>query len=132
MTTAHREHEDGVLGRLRQALQALALPAERQLRLLPGFVPEVDELALSFEHWLEVARAEAELRLTDAQRDALGTVERLLDGMSGQENAFLWTRRAMREKESWARLRQAAAAALAAFGWDLEAPPGRLFEYIEW
>jgi hypothetical protein len=130
--TAPRENEDRVLVRLRHALQALALPAARQLGLLPDFVPEVDELALSFEHWLGVARAERRLRLTATQREAIATVERLLDAMSGQENAHLWTRRAMRESDAWSRLRQAAAAALAAFGWDLEAPPGRLFEYIEW
>jgi hypothetical protein len=123
---------DPPLTRLRHALQALALPAETQLLLLPGFVPEVDELALSFEHWLVMVLADREARLTKTQRRALAAVERLLDEMSGQRNAHLWTRASLEDGEAWARLRQAAHQALKAFGWSLEKPPGRLFEYIEW
>jgi len=123
---------DTPLARLRHALQALALPADRQLRLLPGFVPEADELALSFEHWLGIARTDARVRLTPAQSEALLAVERLMDRMSGQGNAHLWTRASLQDAEPWARLRRAAGAALASFGWDLDTPPGRLFEYIEW
>ena len=123
---------DTSLVRLRHALQALALPADRQLLLLPGFVPEVDELALSFEHWLGVVQADKGVRLTKAQRRALAAVERLLDGMSGQRNAHLWTRASLKDCKPWVLLRQAAHGALRAFGWDLDTPPGWLFEYIEW
>jgi hypothetical protein len=131
--TADRPVEaDTPLERLRHALQALALPAERQLGLLPGFVPELDELALAFEHGLGLVAADRSTRLSPAQRDALRAVESVLDGMSGQANAHLWSRTARCAGEPWGRLRGAAGAALAAFGWDLEAPPGRLFEYIEW
>jgi len=120
------------LNHLRQALQALALPAGRQLLLLPGFMPEVDELALAFDRSLGIVRADEGVRLTETQSEALGAVERLLDGMSGQGNAHLWTRASLKEGGPWVLLRQAAHKALAAFGWDLAAPPGRLFEYIEW
>jgi hypothetical protein len=121
-----------ILTRLRHALQALALPADTQLLLLPGFVPEVDELALSFDHWLRMADTESGVRLSTAQRAALRAVEQLLDAMSGQGNAHLWTRAALKDGEPWSRLRQAADRALRSFGWDLDVPPGRLFEYIEW
>ncbi len=123
---------DTSLTRLRHALQALALPAERQLPLLPGFVQEVDDLVLSFEHWLGIVQADKGVRLTKTQRQALAAVERLLDEMSGQRNAHLWTRASLKDGEPWVLLRQAAHQALAAFGWDLDTPPGRLFEYIEW
>ena len=123
---------DPILTRLRHALQALALPAEKQLLLLPGFVREVDELALSFDHWFRVAVADPGVRLSRPQREALSAVERILDAMSGQGNARLWTRLALRDKEPWSRLRQAAREALVSFGWDMDVPPGRLFEYIEW
>src|SRR6266540_3154615 len=123
---------DAILTRLRHSLQALALPADQQLLLLPGFVPEVDELALSFDHWLRVVKIEKALPLSRAQREALSAVERRLDAMSGQGNAHLWTRAALMDGEPWSLLRQAARAALQSFGWDLAVPPGRLFEYIEW
>ena len=129
---ADQEEGDAPLARLRLALQALALPAEQQVTLLPRFVPELDELALSFEHWLRLVTADPQARLTPVQRDALRAVERVLDGMSGQANAHLWTRGGGCEGEPWSRLRESARAALAAFGWDPGPPPGRLFEYIEW
>ncbi len=66
------------------------------------------------------------------RREALKAVESLLDRMSGQENAHLWTRGALRDSREWTRLRQAARGALAAFGWPLEVPPGKPYEYIEW
>ncbi len=123
---------DGTLARLRHALQALALPAEAQAGLLPGFVLETDELALNFDHGLRAAGADPVVRLTKVQRGALDVLEGLIDRMSGQKNAHLWTRAALRDNAQWSRVRQAARAALEAFGWQLEVPPGRLYEYIEW
>jgi len=123
---------DSSLARLRQSLQALALPAELQLHLLPAFVPELDELALSFEHWLRLAAADPDFRPSPAQRTALDEVERILDGMSGQANAHLWTRAGRCDGEAWSRLRASARAALETFGWPQGAPPGRPFEYIAW
>ena len=124
--------DDAILTRLRHALKALALPPDQQLLLLPGFVTEVDELALSFDHCLRIAEKDTGLRLSRDQRKALGAVERHLDGMSGQGNAHVWTRTALLDGESWSRLRQTAQKALLTLGWDLEVPPSRLFEYIEW
>jgi len=123
---------DRTLVQLKAALQALALPAEKQLLLLPEFVREVDELALSFEHALNLVRADQRRRLAGRHRQSLKEVERVLDGMSGQRNAHLWTRGSLREDEAWSRLREAARKALRSFDWKLEVPPGRLFEYIEW
>ena len=123
---------EGPLSRLRHALQALALPAEQQLRLLPSFVPELDELALAFDHGLAIARGSTAVRLTRAQQTALRSVEDLLDGMSGQALAHLWTRAAIADGEAWSRLRRAASIALRSFGWKAEVPTGILFEYIEW
>jgi hypothetical protein len=123
---------DPTLMQLKAALQALALPADKQLLLLPEFVHEVDELALSFEHALKLFQADRRRRLTGKHRQSLREVERVLDGMSGQRNAHLWTRASLRGDESWSRLREAARKALRSFDWKLEVPPGRLFEYIEW
>jgi len=132
LTAERPGEEDAPLTPLRHALQGLALPAERQLLILPDFVPELDELALAFEHGLRVALADSRVRLSAARRRALAEVERVLDRMSGQANAHLWTRSGGCRGEAWSSLRAAARAALLAFGWRDDAPPGRLFEYIEW
>ena len=124
--------DDGVLSRLRHALQALALPAEAQLGLLPAFSGGADEFALNFDQWSRAASADRAIRMSRAQRDALKAVEGLLDKMSGEKNAHLWTMGALRGHREWTRLRKAARGALEAFGWGLEVPPSKPFEYIEW
>ncbi len=130
--TEPRDAPDGTLARLRQALQALALPAEKQIGLLPGFVGEADELALNFDHGRRAAGADPAVRLSRPQRDALDALERHLDRMCGQVNAHLWTRAGLRGSPQWSRVRAAARAALEAFGWNLEVPAGRPYEHIEW
>ncbi|HYS77432.1 MAG TPA: hypothetical protein VEO94_01205 [Candidatus Dormibacteraeota bacterium] len=131
-TAWRRVAADGTLARLRHALQALALPAETQAGLLPGFVLETDELALNFDHGLRAAGADPGVRLSKVQRGALDAVEGLIDRMCGQKNAHLWTRAALRDSAQWSRVRRAARAALEAFGWQVEVPPSRLYEYIDW
>ena len=69
--------DDAILARLRHALQALALPADQQLLLLPAFVTEVDELALSFDHWLRIALKDTGLLLSRDRRKALAIVSRV-------------------------------------------------------
>jgi hypothetical protein len=122
----------GALSRLRHSLQALALPAGTQLGLLPGFTGGAEEFALNFDQWSRGASADGTIRMSRPQREALKAVESLLDRMSGQKNAHLWTRGALRDSREWTRLRKAARDALAAFGWALEVPPGKPYEYIEW
>src|SRR5436309_14364296 len=72
------------------------------------------------------------VRLSKVERGALEALEGLIDRMSGPKNAHLWTRAALCDSAQWSRVRQAARAALEAFGWELEVPPSRLYEYIEW
>ena len=124
--------DEPVLTRLREALQALALPAEAQLRLLPRFAEDVDDLVLNFDHCWRAATADHAGRLTAAQSDALGAIDRLLDDMSGQRNAGVWTRAAVRDDARWARLRSAAREALGTFGWTLDVPPDTRYQFIEW
>jgi hypothetical protein len=123
---------DAVLTRLRHALQALALPAEAQLGMLPRYVGEVDDLILNFDHWFRAATALRAGSLTPVQATALAEIERVLDQMSGQGNAHLWTRSALRDDIRWSRLRQAAQGALQVFGWELDVPPLSQYEYIAW
>jgi hypothetical protein len=123
---------DGALARLRDALRALALPADVQAGLLPSFTGGPDEFALHFDQEFRAATADRTVRLSQAQRRALQVVDGLLDRMSGQDNARLWTTGALVHSREWTRLRKAAGSALEAFGWNLEVPPARPFEHIEW
>lgn len=118
--------------RLRYSLQALALPADAQLGLLPRYLGEVDDLILSFDHWFRAATAERVGALTPGQVAALTAIEQVLDQMSGQTNAHLWTRNAVREDARWTRLRDAARGALSVFGWEIEVPPISQYEFIAW
>jgi len=126
------EPEDSPVARLRDALRALALPADAQKGLLPSFTGGPDEFALHFDQELRAVTAGGAVRLSQAQRRALQAVDALLDRMSGQENAHLWTARALVSSREWTRLRRAARGALEAFGWRLEVPPAKPFEHIEW
>ncbi|HEV8702215.1 MAG TPA: hypothetical protein VGV60_13160 [Candidatus Polarisedimenticolia bacterium] len=123
---------DGVLARLRDALRALALPADAQAGLLPSFTGGPDEFALHFDQCFRAASAEGAVRMSRAQSRALLDVDGLLDRMSGQDNARLWTTGALVNSREWTRLRKAARDALLAFGWGLEVPPAKPFEHIEW
>jgi hypothetical protein len=123
---------DAVLTRLRHALQALALPAETQLGLLPRYAGEVDDLILNFDHWFRAATALRAGSMTPGQVTALAEIERVLDQMSGQGNAHLWTRSAVRDDVRWSHLRRAAQGALRVFGWELAVPPATQYEFIAW
>lgn len=123
---------DGVLARLRDALRALALPADAQAGLLPAFAGGPDEFALQFDQCLRAVQAEGAVRLSRAQRRALLAVDGMLDRMSGQDNARLWTTGALVKSREWTRLRRAARSALLSFGWGVEVPPAKPFEHIEW
>ncbi|MGH9750374.1 MAG: hypothetical protein ACRD5D_01505 [Candidatus Polarisedimenticolia bacterium] len=124
--------DEPVLTHLRQALQALALPAESQLRLLPDFAEDVDDLVLNFDHWCRAVSDGDAAGLTPVQIGALRAIETLLDDMSGQRNARLWTRTAVRDNALWSRLRAVAQEALRAFGWELDVPPDARYQFIAW
>ena len=112
-----------VARRLRWALQALASPAEAQLRHTPAFAAQAEALASDFDNWASAVRSRADVTLTDAQRGALDAIERRLSRMSGREHVDLWGSDALRNAPAWAELRTLAAAALAAFEWPVEVPP---------
>ena len=84
--------------RLQHAVQALALPADEQLRLFPDFVCKVDELALDFDHRYRCVRPYKE-EFTERQISLLDKIDNELDEMSGAVNAIFWTEAALREGE---------------------------------
>jgi hypothetical protein len=108
----------------RRSLQDLAGAGSDQLPLFPDRAAKPDELAWAFEHWVSLIRGTYEPELSEIQAEALAAVERKLKTMSrdGAEfGADLWTDDALRSSEHWLEVRALATAALAAFGWPMEA-----------
>lgn len=107
-----------ILDGLREAVQALAAPGDVALALLPDGTVKADELALDFDNFGRATLQSLESELTQAQRESLVAVDRLLDAMSGARHADLWTEEAVRTHAKWQEVREAARRALADFGWD--------------
>ena len=119
-----------ILDGLREAVQALAAPGHVAQALVPDGTVKADELALDFDNFGGAALTSLESELTQAQRESLVAVDRLLDGMSGERHAELWTEEAVGTHPKWQEVREAAKRALAAFGWD-EGPPNPQRGYVD-
>jgi hypothetical protein len=111
------------------AVQALALPAEIQPKLLPPWVC-VDELALDFDHWRRVITDLYGHMLCQNQRQAINALDSLLEQMSGRDKAEFWEGQDCLKHPKWSEVRQLAMNVLAAFGWSLEVPEVTFSMYI--
>lgn len=99
------------LGRFVRAVAVLALPAEAQLAYLTSIgVPDgVDELALEFDDGRLLARQFEELGWISALfRARVAPLNALLDEMSGEDRAELWTASALGAASEWERVRSLA------------------------
>jgi hypothetical protein len=112
---------DAVMKQLQSSLCLLAGEGRAALDALPDGCVKADELALDYNHWLEVAAANWGTRLRPEQRDALAQVDQLLDQMSGASNARLWTEEAVVSDNRWEQVRSAARRAVESMGWDCSA-----------
>jgi hypothetical protein len=111
---------------LRWSLQALASAASDQLKLFPELAANADQLALDFDHWASVVRADYGGELSASQTDALAAIDRKLATISRDGAEFdpeLWTESGLGASAHWEDVRRLAASALAAFGWPVESPP---------
>jgi hypothetical protein len=104
---------------LRRALQQAALPAERQIERLKGFdVPhEIADDVYNQTLWVLQC---SDVTLTDEQRSSLAALDALTNGMSGEQNAELWTDDALRSRPEWDEVRREARKILELFQWPLE------------
>lgn len=116
--------------RLMHALQALAIPAEAQLRLLPDFACIADELALDLNNWCSTVLSNDGADLSDQQKQLLQELDGQLTHMSGDTNSQLWTNEAVCNSGEWEQVRVHAQATLAAFGWPLQTPPSYDSEFV--
>jgi len=113
-----------MIEKLVDCLRALAAPADIQVARFPDFVCKAGELALDYADALLLAFQCQQLQFTQEQRQALQRVDDLLDGMSGEQNAHIWTDAALGSAPEWVAVRDAAMAAVHALGMRYE-PPGR-------
>jgi hypothetical protein len=124
------EHQRFVFLRLEHCLQHLAMPPESQLQLLPDFVCKADELALSFDHWREVAANNYGFQLTPSQAAALSAIDNAFVLFS-DSNPEHWTDEAVRSSAEWQEIRRLAAEALSVFEWQHEMPPSYAHEFVK-
>src|SRR5262245_32614532 len=104
---------------LRRSLEALALPGALALARAPAGSARADELALDYDNFFTAYRGNFAAELTDQQLQALTQVNKLLSAMSGGERIELWTDEAVLAHERWKAVRDAAAEAMLAMGWNV-------------
>lgn len=124
------KNHHSLLLRLKHSLQLLAMPAQRQLDLLPNFVVKADEIALEFTHWYDAAISNIPDVFTSRQVAALQSIDNLLNKMSEQKNASLWTDEALQNQNEWAQVRLLAKTALHEFQWEIQEPPNYQYEFV--
>ncbi len=103
---------------LRNSLRAMAGPGSEALASLPDWTVKADELALDFDNFVHAYLGNFGDEVSPYQRDALLAVDALLDGMSGEEHAELWTEHAVVNHPKWEAVRALAQDALASLGWN--------------
>jgi hypothetical protein len=121
MLTSGPEHRANCLERLQHTVQRLSINAVQQVAQYPDFVVVADELALDFDHWLEVCESNG--YVDKELLPHLRRIDKQLDIMSGEENANLWTVPALQSHAAWKLVRGFAHAAIDAAGWPHGAPP---------
>lgn len=93
---------------LRRAVRSLSNDADEQLAELRNLECPVgvDELALQFHDQAVLAKQLNELgEISDEEFETVRRIDRLLDRMSGEVNAQLWTTDALRTSPQWAQVR---------------------------
>lgn len=105
-----------------RSVQALAQPADVQRALFPDFVCVGDELANDLDIARRAFLAEAP-PLASPQRDAIDSLDRYLDALSGEHNADFWLDADQLSLDPrWEVIRAKARLTLVAFGWPDEPP----------
>lgn len=110
-----------LLQELRKSLRALALPGPEALRTQPDGTAKADELALEYDNFLVSTLDNFESDFTAEQVQALRRVNGLLEEMSGEENAELWTDQAVCSHARWDEVRRLAQQAMQLLGWSCDA-----------
>lgn len=117
MTSADRPDDrraNVLLAELRKALSNLAASPDEQIAYVESTGFSYDELGLEFDDAVGVAIG-YEL-VTESGVAALRAIETALSGISGQQNAALWTDTGLRIRPEWSEMRRLARDALFELG----------------
>jgi hypothetical protein len=123
------EMKEAIFERLKHSIQLLASSPQVQLQLLPPFACKADEIALDFNHWLEVTLDKYKGDLSLAQLSALKAIDEKLHWLTADSKEH-WTDEAVHSSPEWECLRSLATNALQLFGWAAEMPPSYEHEYV--
>ena len=93
------------------------MSGDQALRTRPHDVAKADELALDFDNFHRAFVGNFASDMLPAQVAALRKVDVLLDEMSGEHLAALWTDEAVKSDERWSAVRTAAREALKEMQW---------------
>jgi hypothetical protein len=109
------------------SVQALACPAEVQLKLFPDFTHKPDELVLDFDNWYQATKCRDDVGMTPDKLASLAVLDSFMEKMQPErfDEEFVIT------GEDWAQLRDLARQTLDVCGWLLEAPPMDRAIYIK-
>jgi glutamine synthetase adenylyltransferase len=111
---------------LRSSLQALALPAKKQTRLLEQQESPVANLALEFTQAYQAARKQHRAEMTVQQATILEVLSKLLVEMSSTSDRSVWSLSALKKNEKWEAVRELALSGLTAFHWPLAEPGSKM------
>jgi hypothetical protein len=101
-----------MIAALLESLRVLAAPADQQLALYRQEMARADQLALDFADAFRLVCDCPQVRLTPSQTRALQELDILLEEMTSQGDAQLWTTHALQESAAWTEVRAAAGRAL--------------------
>ena len=108
--------------RLKQSLQALAMPFEIQHNLFEDFANVEDELALEYEHWWEVVRGNFWDRVSDEPKALLTDLTLKFDEMTYVRDKEIWSCESLRGSSDWDDVRCLAQKALKSLHWRVAVP----------
>ncbi len=97
------------------------MPGDKALRTKLDDVAKADELALDFDNFHRAFVGNFASEMLPAQLAALRKIDVLLDEMSGEHLATLWTEEAVKSDERWSAVRTAAREALREMEWPVPA-----------
>lgn len=115
------------MNKIKWITQSFAQPYEVQKKLFPEFVNVADQLAVEWEVALDETN---DAQLTDAQKQAIKTLDDYMLSISGPANLQYWNDNALSYSDEWNKTRVLAKIILDVMGWDNVVPPESNAIYI--
>ena len=122
--------KESVIENFKWSVQALALPAEIQIKLFPDFVVVADELVLEYDAWMDVLLRNFKIELTREQLFQIEKLNELIDNIP-ESTSKVSELEVLQSDSFYIKIRTKASEVLAEFSWQLEEPPFDRIKYIK-